>query len=225
VSTPSSNHRGAHRSGRLVALLLLSGATLAFPRDPAWGQSVAGQAIAARVSTPTAGSQTFAGVTLPQAGGMANADVDAASVISTLDAAGLTSITSGQVDQNLVSVTTSAEAADVNILNGLIAAKAVLALATSYANGARATSESDGSTLLNLVIAGVPYADGAPAPNSRVELPGVGYVVINEQFASGDGVHSTSLTVNMIHVYLVDPLTRVSTGEIVVGAVRSTATL
>jgi len=155
---------------------------------------------------------------------MENADVDAASVINTLGAAGLTSITTGQVDQGLVSVTTSAEAADVNILNGLIAAKAVLALATSYANGTTAASESDGSTLLDLVIAGVPYVDGAPTPNSRVELPGVGYVVINEQIASGDGVHSTSLTVNMIHVYLVDPLTRASTGEIVVGAATSIAT-
>ena len=224
MSTLWSNHRGAHRAGPLVALLLLSGALLASPRGPAWGQTAAGQAIAARVSTPTAGSQTFAAVTLPQAGGMENADVDAASVINTLGAAGLTSITTGQVDQDLVSVTTSAEAADVNILNGLIAAKAVLALATSYANGTTAASESDGSTLLDLVIAGVPYVDGAPTPNSRVELPGVGYVVINEQIASGDGVHSTSLTVNMIHVYLVDPLTRASTGEIVVGAATSIAT-
>lgn len=225
MSTPSSNHRGAHRGGRLVALLLLSGATLAFPGAPAWGQSVAGQAIAARVSTRTAGSQTFAGVTLPQAGGMENADIDAASVINTLGAAGLTSITSGQVDQNLVSVTASAEAADVNILNGLIAAKAVLALTTSYANGTTAASESDGSTLLNLVIAGVPYADGAPAPNTRVALRGVGYVVLNEQISSGDGVHSAGLTVNMIHVYLLDPLSGAPSGEIVVAAATSTATL
>jgi len=137
----------------------------------------------------------------------------------------LTSITTGQIDSGLVSVTASAEAADVNILNGLIAAKAILALATSYANGTTAASESDGSTLLDLVIAGVSYADGAPAPNTRVELPGVGYVVLNEQISSGDGVHSTTLTVNMIHVYLVDQLTGASVGEIVVGAAMSTATL
>jgi len=225
VSTPTSNHRGARRAERGVALLLLSAAALAVPSRPASGQSVAGQAIAATVNTPAAGSQFFAAVTLPLAGGMENADVDAANVTNMFGAAGLTSITSGQVDQGLVSVTASAEAADVNILNGLIAAKAVLALATSYANGTTAASESDGSTLLNLVIAGVSYGDGAPAPNSRVELPGVGYVVINEQIASGDGVHSTGLTINMIHVYVVDPLTQASIGEIVVGAARSTATL
>jgi len=224
VSTRLRNHRGANRAGRLIALLALNGA-LAIPRGPAWGQNVAGQATAATVNTRAAGSQTFAGATLPQAGGMQHADIDNADVINTLGAAGLTSITTGQIDQGLVSVTASAEAADVNILNGLIAAKAVLALATSYANETTATSESDGSTLLNLVIAGVPYADGAPAPNTRVELPGVGYVVLNEQISSGDGVRSTSLSVNMIHVYLVDPLTGASVGEVVVGAARSAAAL
>jgi len=208
----------------MVALLVLSTA-LALPGGTARGQTVRGQAIAATVYTPATGSRTFASAALPQAGGMEHADLDTAAVTNTLSAAGLTSITTGQIDSGLVSVTASAEAADVNILNGLIAAKAVLALATSYANGTSAASESDGSTLLNLVIAGVTYADGAPAPNTRVALPGVGYVVLNEQLVSGDRVHSTSLTVNMIHVYLINLLTGASTGEIVVGAATSTATL
>lgn len=214
------------RAARLVALSLLSsGVALAILPGLACAQSVAGQARAAAVNMPTFGSQTFAAVTLPLAGGMEHADVDTAGVANTLGAASLTSITSGQVDQGLVSVSATAEAADVNILNGLIAAKAVLALATSYANGTTAASESDGSTLLNLVIAGVSYADGAPAANTRVDLPGVGYVVLNEQISSGDLVHSTSLTVNMIHVYLIDSLSGASAGEIVVGAATSTASL
>lgn len=216
MSALLNNHRG------LVALLVLSGA-LAIPRGSAWGQSVAGQAIAARVTTPV-GSQTFAGATLSQTGGMESADVDNAGVANTFGAEGLTSITTGQIDQGLVSVTATAEAAEVRILNGLIVAKAVLALATSYANGTTASSESNGSTLLDLVVAGVSYVDGAPAPNTRVQLPGVGYVVLNEQIAGGDGVHSSSLTVNMIHVYLLDSLTGAAAGEIVVGAATSTAT-
>jgi hypothetical protein len=221
VSTPFNPRRGS-RATPLVAALAVTGA-LILRVGPAWGQTVAGQGIAATVNTPAAGSQIFAGATLPQTGGMEQSDVDNASLLNTFGAAGMTSITTGQIDGGLVSVTTSAEAADVNILNGLIAAKAVLALATSYANGTTATSESDGSTLLDLVIAGVPYADGAPAPNTRVELSGVGYVVLNEQLLSGDGVHLTGLTVNMIHVYLVDPVTNASAGEIVVGTAQSTA--
>jgi len=223
VKTLLSNHHGASRAACLVALLTLSGA-LATPRGPVWGQTVGGQAIAATVNTPAAGSQTFASATLPSAGGMEQADLDTAGLTNTFGAAGLMSITSGQIDQGLVSVTASAEAADVNILDGLIAAKAVLALATSYANGTTAASEADGSTLLDLVIAGVPYADGAPTPNTRVELSGVGYVVLNEQVLSGDGVHLTGLTVNMIHVYLLDQLTNAPAGEIVVGTAQSMAT-
>jgi hypothetical protein len=216
VSTPMTRN--------LIALLVVSGA-LAIPQRAAWGQSVAGRATSATVNTRAAGHQTFAGVTLPSAGGMDNASVDNAGVTNTFGAEGLTSITTGQIDQKLVSVTASAEAADVSILNGLIAAKAVLALATSYANGATASSDAHGSTLLDLVVAGVAYGDGAPAPNTRVALPGVGYVVLNEQISGGDGVRSSSLTVNMIHVYLVDPLTGAAGGEIVVGAATSTATL
>lgn len=211
------------RNGRFAAVLALSGAW-AIPRGPAWAQSVLGHAIAARVNTPAAGSQLFASAALPSAGGMEQTDLDNAGVANTLGAEDLTSIATGQVDDGLVSVTATAEAADVNVLDGLISAKAVLALVTSYANGTVAASEANGSTLLNLVVAGVSYADGAPAVNTRLELPGVGYVVLNERIRSGDGVHSSSLTVNMIHVYLLDPVTGGAAGEIVVGAATSTAT-
>ncbi len=187
MSTLLSSHRSANRAGGLIALLVLIGA-LAIPGGPAWAQRVAGQATAAAVTTTAAGSQTFAGAMLPQGGGMDQSDVDNAIVDTTFGATGLTSITTGQLDGALVSVTTSAEAADVNILN-------------------------------------VSYADGVPASNTRVELPGVGYVVLNEQISSGDGVRSTGLTVNMIHVYLVDPLTGAPGGEIVVAAATSTASL
>jgi len=35
--------------------------------------------------------------------------------------------------------------------------------------------------------------DGAVAPNTRMALSGVGYVVLNEVLATGDGVHSSAL--------------------------------
>jgi len=213
------------RAGRwpLIALLILG--TVAVPRRSAWGQSVAGRGVAARLNTPATGLQVFARAVLPAVGGMVQAELDTAGAANTLGAAGLTSIVTGQVDQALVSVTATAEAADVNILDGLITAKSVLALATSYANGTSAWSEADGSTLLSLVIAGNAYPDGAPDPNTRVELPGVGYAVLNEQIARGDGLRSAGLTVNMIHVYLLDPVSGAAAGEILVGVATCTATL
>ena len=213
------------RAGRwpLIALLILG--TIAVPRGSAWGQSVAGRGVAARLNTLATGLQVFARAVLPAGGGMVQAELDTAGAANTLGAAGLTSIVTGQVDQALVSVTATAEAADVTILDGLITAKSVLALATSYANGTSAWSEADGSTLLSLVIAGNAYADGAPDPNTRVELPGVGYAVLNEQIARGDGLRSAGLTVNMIHVYLLDPVSGAAAGEILVGVATCTATL
>ena len=223
MSTLSSCERARADRWPLIALLILG--TIAVPLGSAWGQSVVGRAVAARLNTPATGAQVFARAVLPAGGGMVQAELDTAGAANTLGAAGLTAIVTGQVDQGLVSVTATAEAADVDILNGLITAKAVLALATSYANGTTARSEADGSTLLSLVIAGIVYPDGAPAPNTRVELPGVGYAMLNEQIARGDGLQSAGLTVNMIHVYLLDPVSGVAAGEIVVGAATSTATL
>ena len=59
------------------------------------------------------------------------------------------------------------------------------------------------------------------APNTQLPLPGVGYVVLNEQQITGDGVSSSGITINMIHVILQDVLTGLTTGEIIVGSAKS----
>jgi hypothetical protein len=209
---------------RLSAIAIVS----AFAAAPSWSAAQSGtlsaRGAAATVTTAVGGgAQQFAVAVLPGSGGKADSELPSVTVASTLTADGLTSITTGQLDQALVSATTTAEAANVNVLDGLITADAVLAVATSYANGAAATSESGGSTLVGLVINGSSYGDAAPAPNTRVTLSGVGYVVLNEQIPTGDGVHASGLTVNMIHVYLTDPILGTPRGEIVVGAAQSAA--
>src|SRR2546427_7560020 len=52
-------------------------------------------------------------------------------------------------------------------------------------------SNAEGSSLANLVVNGVEVSD--PEPNTRLDLPDVGYVVLNEQIATAGG-----MTVNMI---------------------------
>src|SRR5256886_8586414 len=151
---------------------------------------------------------------------MAKADWDSAAVANTFTASTLTSITTGMADSAGASAQTTAEAADVNILNGLITARQVLAVAASYGDQQGAASEAGGSMLLGVVVNGLPLAagDSTPAPNTRTDLPGVGYAVLNEQTVTGDGVHSSSMTVKMIHAYAADAHTGVTTGEVVVGA-------
>lgn len=182
--------------------------------------AVSGNGSAALV-TAAAVTQPFASATLPAAGGMADAELPSVSVPGTLSAEGLASITTGRLGQTRASVTSTAEAANVSLMDGLITARAVLAVAASFANGVTAASESNGSALLGLVVNGVNYGDAPVAPNTRVDLPGGGYVVLNEQVPGGDGVRTTSLTVNMIHAYVSS-----SAGapvEVVVGSARSAA--
>ena len=209
---------------RLRALAVMSAVALAPARSTAQSGTLSARGVAATVTTAM-GPQQFASALLPGSGGMVDSALPSVAVPSTLSAEGLASITSGQLDQALVSATTTAEAAKVSVLDGLITADAVLAVATSYANGVVATSEASGSALVGLVVNGLSYGDAPPAPNTRLDLPGVGYVVLNERIRTGDGVHSTGLMVNMIHVYLIDPNLGTVTGEIVVGSAQSAASL
>ena len=88
----------------------------------------------------------------------------------------------------------------------------MVAIASSTPEG----SSTEGSSVANLVVNGTAVID--PAPNTRVDLPGVGYVVLNEQTTTSGGV-----TVNMIHVVLQQlGLTGLrTTGEIIVGSASS----
>lgn len=178
-------------------------------------QGVAGQGVAAAVQTPLA-SQQFAKATLPTSGGLANAGSDQAAVLGALTASSLTSITSGMVDTDVSTAQTTAEADGVSILNGLVRAEQVVAVASSWVAGQTAGSSAAGSQLTGLVVNGVSLGDVTPAANTRINLPGVGYVVLNEQTVTGNGTTASGLVVNMIHVVLTNFL-GIKTGEVVVG--------
>jgi len=182
-------------------------------------QALAAAGFAASVQTALT-SQQFAAASLPDTGGCTNADADQASVLGTLSASGLTSMTSGMADIGDNSAQTTAEAADVSIMNGVVRAKQVLAVASSWVTEQGASSSATGSQLAGLVVAGVSLGDVTPAPNTRMNLPGVGYVVLNEQTRSGDGATVSGMAVNMIHVVLLNFL-GIKTGEVIVGSASS----
>ena len=109
----------------------------------------------------------------------------------------------------------TAEVANVSILNGLITADAVRAQATATASGSASSFSSLGSTFKNLKVAN--QAMNEVTPNTRVDLPvqfGAGsYVVLYERVGSTStpqpgqiqgGVYAANLTVNMIHVFITD---------------------
>jgi hypothetical protein len=129
-------------------------------------------------------------------------------------------MTSGMSDAQASTAQSTAHLEHVNILSGLITAETVIAATSSWVSDA-AGRNAEGSSFTNLVVNGVPLGTGdyLPGPNTRVDLPGVGYAVLNEQIASG----ASGIKVNMIHVVLRDPLTGLTTGEIIVASASSSA--
>jgi len=186
------------------------------------GNSVSGEAFGVSVNTSVSG---LAGVTVPKTpdvilpsnGGMVSETAVAVTVTGTLESKTLTVITTGAIGESKASAQSSATVEAVNVLNGLVTADLVVSMSSSSADGSRATSNAEGSTLVNLRVNGFPMGDVTPAANTEISIPGVGTVKLNEQISGGDGVHSTEFTVNMIHVVL----TVAVTGDIIVASAHS----
>src|SRR5881296_1339217 len=233
-----------HWVNRLAALGLVSGLTVGFAAA-GLAQSVSGQAYGAYANTPLGSVGQTALAVLPPVSGtdgaIATAASDGGSVGSVLSTDFLNSNTTGalgtQGDPSAGGAQSMASLGNVNILSGLITATGVIANVASTRTANGVASNANGSSIADLVVAGMPITsgDGTVAPNTNISLPEVGYVVLNEQIPSGDGVTSSGLTINMIHVYLqslvggvVNPLTGQviggtlqTTGEIIVGSATS----
>jgi hypothetical protein len=175
-------------------------------------QSARAESFGLAVNTATL-NQKAPAATLPAEGGttqVQSGNVTIGTLVTALDAF---STVSGSLDGEYSDAVSSATLGAVSILNGLITADGVVAMATSTVGN----SNADGSSLSNLVVNGVQISD--PAPNTRVNLTGVGYAILNEQIASAGGI-----TVNMIHVVLQQRLPLggyVTTGNIIVGSAMS----
>jgi hypothetical protein len=95
---------------------------------------------------------------------------------------------------------TTAEVHDASLLAGLITASEVRAVSRTSYNGSSFSVSGAGSGFANLVVAGMSQ-EAKPPPNTKIDLVGFGYVILNEQ-KSKVTANSASLTVNMIHVFI-----------------------
>src|SRR5438876_4468388 len=209
----------------LAVMGLLVGVTtqnaLAWNFAPA--NSVSGEAFGGSVNASVSGAEVTVGptphVVLCPDGGMAADRLLKISVPKLVGSETLAVLTTGSIGPNTASAHSSATVEGVNLLNGVVRAEAVVAMSTSTADGSTATSTGEGSTLIGLSINGSPL-DVTPPPNTTIPIPG-GAVILNEQIFEGDGVHTSALTVNMIHVVLTEPLTGAITADIVVSSAHS----
>lgn len=117
----------------------------------------------------------------------------------------------------------SASTEGASLLGGLISATAIQSVSTTARNQStgKLGISAAGTQFLNLSVAGIPIG-GTPAPNTKLTLPGVGYVVLNQQ-TGHVGSHKAGLTVIGLHVAvtLSTPLAPVGTQIIVSDATSS----
>ena len=126
----------------------------------------------------------------------------------TATAAGVTLlplVSGGAVNTSVSSSSEQAQAqaniTSINLLGGLISAQAITAVSTTTVdNNGNFQTSTAGSNFSNLIVLGRVYNGTVPA-NTRINLPLLGYVVLNEQIANVTS-YSSTMTVNMVHVYV-----------------------
>jgi len=94
----------------------------------------------------------------------------------------------------------SADVVNVSLLAGLITATEIKSVSTTHLDASGFHLSAAGSSFTNLLILGVPI-NGTPAPNTQVAVPGIGYVVLNEQIPFTNNLEG-QLAVNMLHLYV-----------------------
>ena len=88
----------------------------------------------------------------------------------------------------------------ITVAGGVVTADEVMAVSTTTHDTSGFHTSAEGSTFVNLVVAGVPII-GNPDPNTDISLVGFGHVVLNEQITRTTS-RGASLIVNMIHVFI-----------------------
>jgi len=100
-------------------------------------------------------------------------------------------------------VSNTSTVAGLNALDGMITADAIKAVANTSATATTINSSPKGSTFANLRIAGEPIS-AKVAANTRVSLPGVGYVLLKSVKRGGDGTSLSTVTVDMLTVVVTE---------------------
>jgi hypothetical protein len=174
-----------------------------------------------RVTRSVGGLAPTPSVALAGARNLDGATVDQVSLPGTLQTGLISTISTGASDPAVTGSQTTSTVAEVDILNGLIRADQLVASASSVVSGGIARSDAQGSSVSGLVVRGTVYGEQLPPPNTRVDLPGVGYAILNEQVVTGNGSTRSGITVNLIHVYLDRGVSGSKSGEIVLGSASS----
>lgn len=187
---------------------------------PAPDNTVSGEAFGTEVDVLTVQSTRNPHAVLSEMGGTASAQVLSASVTGVVGTGTVRSTTSGTVGPTSATSQSITAVEQLTLLGGLITANAVQAQATCTGNGTTASCSAAGTTFVTLTVLGLPIALNTP-PNTVIPLPLIGSVTLNEQIATGNGVTTRGLTVNVIHVRITNILALLGLGDIVVASAQA----
>jgi hypothetical protein len=151
-----------------------------------------GQAVALKASVVGISLDLGDTGALPSSGGSLSTSLASVNVAGIASADALKSTTSGSGSSSQSQSTL----ADVNLLNGLVAATAVKSSSSATCSNGQA-STSGNAQLVGLTVAGQSILTSSP--NLSISLPGGISVIINQQTSSSGGT-SGSITVNALHV-------------------------
>ena len=188
---------------------------------PAMASSATGEAFGVSVKVIGVSLARTPDATVDATRGVSTGQAPSVSVLNVLSTGTLEVSAAGVGAENAATAETRATVQSVNILGGVVKADLVVAMASSASNGRVAASYSDGSTFVNLVVNGRSII-GPVAPNTKISIPGVANVILNEQSPSGNGTSTSGITVNAIHVQVLS-LLGVTTGDVFVASASSSA--
>jgi hypothetical protein len=160
---------------------------------------VGGEAYGLAVGSPAVGVPGAAYVQLPAEGGSVS-DTSPGAGYGTGNAVGSTAkiTTSSQGDLGSGTVTSTTTVADGELLGGVVRAHDIRIVAS--VSGGHPSAQVTFGTLL---VAGIAYNN--PQPNTRVDIPGVGYVILNEQLIGGDGRDVAAIIVRAARLQITEP--------------------
>jgi len=93
--------------------------------------------------------------------------------------------------------------ASISMLGGVVTGRNVTAVSETNHDGTGFHTSSAGSSYGALTVRGAKIP-ALPAPNTKMPLPGIGELILNEQSADKDG-NSAGLDVNMFHITVTNP--------------------
>ena len=190
----------------LIAALIVGANALALSGGAAQVGRVGGESYGLAIGVPSRPVDGAPYVQLPPEGGSAvdfsaGTGVGIGGDVGSVDSIRVT--TGGGLTGDGATVRSTAEIGLIELFAGLVRATNVEVVASSTLQGGRAFS-SGSTNFSSLTVAGLDYTD--PAPNTRVELPGVGYVVLNEQLVGGDGQFTASIIVRALRLQVTETI-------------------